>query len=242
MGMEVTRTQEYRLILISDPSNDVWGSYPDLIGGIDNRTYNTVLGGMCGMGSVHDYFMPDGGQEVSDAFEAEYLLPHDNFIGSTWIEEAFVYQLIANYEVNSSWATNTSARKDMWKTGMPIPALTWNRYERLATSEMAKSILYARSSNAPEAEDTVDGYYYSWPWIAGPDLLVEAYCGSSRTNCTTTYVDIDWEHDMAVTMAGGADNITDLGTAGALWGHWVMASNPIGFRNAVTGLVETWFQ
>jgi len=225
MGLEATQSQTFKLILISNPGADIWGAFPTEIGGLTNRTYNTVVNGLCGFGaSVHNYSLPEAAQEESDLFEVEWQ-SSNNINMSAWTEEAVVYQLVMNYEPRR--ATDWDARSVLEGTA-PMPAVVWTEYERNAT-DVPTLIVYSRTNvnvtNDPYVSD--DGYYYSWLYLQAP---VRHSCTISPA-CTLSYVDIDnWAADM---MAFGT---SEYPSAVSLWGHWLYVNEPIRFRDTV----EQW--
>jgi len=225
MGLEATQSQTFKLILISNPGADIWGAFPTEIGGLTNRTYNTVVNGLCGFGaSVHNYSLPEAAQEESDLFEVEWQ-SSNNINMSAWTEEAVVYQLVMNYEPRR--ATDWDARSVLEGTA-PMPAVVWTEYERNAT-DVPTMIVYSRTNvnvtNDPYVSD--DGYYYSWLYLQAP---VRHSCTISPA-CTLSYVDIDnWAADM---MAFGT---SEYPSAVSLWGHWLYVNEPIRFRDTV----EQW--
>ena len=228
MGQELPTA----LVLISNPTNAVWCGH---LGGpagqpsqptTMNTTYNTAFStSMCEPlnatapePGLANYFLPDGGQAVSDAALVAWKRS-PNIWGSAWLEENHALQSVGNCPPKRNLTSWDYAH------GVPMPHIHWTAEEAAALATLPTLIVYAKTTSSPE------GYVESWPYMQ--DELREM-C-ARQAGCSLMHVDIEpWTHTawLRNTPAAEASSVT-------YWGHWVASDAPLPFRAALIAWMST---
>ena len=246
------------LILWSNPTMDLWCQHmggdptnlmltlgdwtPDIHGPWETvrGPYGTTLAGQAcdekppptaGYTGSHNFSLGPAGQAKYAEMEAS-TSGHEAR-GFTWIEEHVDFQKLGNCP--------NETLIDMYVdiVGGSVPHIHWTDAERAAKRKLRKLIMFASTTSAPERPGTPDcpgEACFSWP---GMQAHVQATCTHAKSNCKLEYVPLEpWT--LGITMPGldtspphASPNLSST----FLWGHWLQAANPVGFRERVQAWV-----
>ena len=233
------------LILISNPTSDLWCSHQDGVStsgvhdvglpsanlfpvGLSTYVYGSVLGPInCDpvVEPRHGHNFGLGLNASAKMAEAEVAIAGAEARGTVWYEEAFDYQMVGNcYRDPEVLKIHSDV------VGSSLPHIHWTDAENAMKLRLRKLIFYSRTTSAPECA-TEPEKCTSW-W--GLQDSLRATCTLASSNCTIAYVDVEpWRNGLAslntyeeTLNPAGVDNRS----VSRLWGHWVHTAAPEEFR------------